>query len=186
MAVDPGALQRWSGDGNAVRRRLTGSLATTEALVARIQAAWTGEAAERFAHHCAEVRFAGQRVTTTLGDLVALVDTAHDNYTSAARTNARMWPGPATAPAITAMSGGGAGIDADPDDVLAAAIIVRQASDLLGSAWQHLSDALAATAAMAGDDPPGQGFARDHDPLVSAAWSGWEVACTVRPHGGGG
>jgi hypothetical protein len=61
MAVALEALQRWSSDAGRVHRRLTGSLATTDALVARLAAAWTGAAAGLFVLQAASEAFASGR-----------------------------------------------------------------------------------------------------------------------------
>ena len=173
--MDLDALDRWSADAVRVRDRLDTSLARADGVVSRLDVRWHGDASAAFADRYADWQTAATRLAGTLGELVALVDTAHANYRAAVSANARMWTG-STAPTIAAMSAGAGGLDADPDDVRATATALVRQRERVDDGWQALGSALGATAGMAGADPAAVGFGADHDALVAAAWSGWRAA----------
>ena len=176
MALD--ALDRWSADATRVRDRLDTSVTRADGVVARLDARWHGDAFAAFADRWADWQGAADRMTRTLDELVALVDTAHANYRAALAANDRMWSG-STAPTIAAMSTGAGELDTDPDDVRAtSAALVRQ-REHIDDGWQALATALGGTSSMAGADPAAVGYGTDHDALVTATWSGWRAARDV-------
>ncbi len=72
-------------------QRLESALEQADARVDRLHATWTGAAAAK--HQAAHQRWktGAQEMRQALVVMRQIATTAHDNYTGAATTNARMW-----------------------------------------------------------------------------------------------
>ncbi|MEH3140740.1 MAG: WXG100 family type VII secretion target [Mycobacterium kyogaense] len=91
FSADPAALLAAVDRMAAFDSELEGHLAQAESSVARLGTSWHGDAGE--AEQAAQARWdeGAREMRDALARLRAIAETAHGNYSSAARTNLRMW-----------------------------------------------------------------------------------------------
>jgi WXG100 family type VII secretion target len=89
--VDPAQLWDVVDQMRRFDRRLESALEQADARVNQLHATWTGAAAaeQRAAHE--KWKRGAEEMRAALSVMRGIASTAHDNYTDAAMTNARMW-----------------------------------------------------------------------------------------------